>query len=102
MENTDTEKALREVVRLLLNNSMLLSPEEKSDISALVPLLNRQELTELFQLLLGSKRRTEHILDDLAAQYPEVTRDLQDYQMTALKTVFKDERDVLKISVNQK
>jgi hypothetical protein len=101
MENTDTEKALREVVKLLLDNSMLLSLEEKRDVSDLMPLLNRQELTELFQLLLGSKRRTENILNDLAAEYPNVIKDLDEYQMKALKTVFKDERDVLKISLNQ-
>ncbi len=102
MENTDTEKALREVVKLLLDNSLLLSLEEKRDISELMPLLNKQELTELFQLLLGSKRRTDNILNDLSAQFPDVMKDLDEYQMHALKTVFKDERDVLKISVNQK
>lgn len=95
------EKALREVVKLLINNSMLLSLQEKRDVSALTPLLNRQELTELFELLLGSKRRTEHILDDLAAVYPGVIKDLEGYQVNALKTIFKDERDFLKISVNQ-
>lgn len=96
-----TEKALREVVILLLDNCMLLSVEEKQNIGELIPLLNKNELTELFQLLLGSKRRTNNILEDLAAEYPAVMYDLDEYQKETLKTVFKDERDVLKISLNK-
>ena len=101
MQKNDTEKALREVVNLLIENSLLLSVEEKQNFSNLTPLLDRQELTELFQLLLGSKRRTDNILDDLAAEYPEVVQDLDAYQKDALQNVFKDERDILKISINQ-
>jgi len=99
MTNQDTEQTLRDIVKLLIDNSMLLSLKEKQDISALTPQLNRQELTELFQLLLGSKRRTDNIIDDLAAEYPQVVRDLEEYQLRTLQNVFKDERDILKISL---
>ncbi|MFC1647624.1 hypothetical protein ACFL10_01360 [Patescibacteria group bacterium] len=92
-------EALRDIVKLLIDNSLLLSLKEKQNITALTPLLNRQELTELFQLLLGSKRRTANIIDDLAAEYPEVVKDLEQYQLKTLQNVFKDERDILKISL---
>lgn len=101
MTNQDTEQTLRDIVKLLIDNSLLLALKEKQDIIALTPLLNRQELTELFQLLLGSKRRTANIVDDLAALYPEVVKDLEEYQLKTLQNVFKDERDILKISLIQ-
>jgi len=96
MENKDIN-AFREVIELLLENSLLLSFKEKKEFSQLLPMLNRDELMELFGLLVHAKKNVGNIIDELVSKYPQVVKELSSYQKNALKTIFKYERGLLKI-----
>ncbi|MCD6109484.1 hypothetical protein J7J83_01885 [bacterium] len=98
MENKDIN-AFREVIELLLENSLLLSFKEKKEFSQLLPMLNRDELMELFGLLVHAKKNVGNIIDELVSKYPQVVKELSSYQKNALKTIFKYERGLFKIKL---
>ncbi len=98
-KNTKTDNNLghfREVVEMLINNSLLLSHKEKKDFIQLLPMLNKKELLELFGLLVNAKENTHDILTELVEKYPDVVKQLSDYQKNALKEIFSFERNLMK------
>lgn len=98
MENKNTESVghFREVVEMLIKNSLLLSHKEKEDFIQLLPMLNKGELLELFGLLVNAKENTHDILTELVEKYPDVVKQLSHYQKKALKDIFSFERNVMK------
>lgn len=98
-KNTNTDNNLehfREVVEMLINNSLLLSYKEKEDFVQLLPMLDKGELLELFGLLVNAKENTRDILHELVEKYPDVVKQLSDYQKTALKEIFSFERNSMR------
>ena len=100
-QNSETLEAFHDIVNILIDNSLLLSLEEKSEFTMLTPLLDQAELMELFRLLVGAKASTEDILQNLAKDYPAALKDMDKFQIDTLKSVFKGERQLFKESLNQ-
>lgn len=98
-KNTETLLAFRDIVDVLIENSTLLSFDEKKEFKGLTPMLDMGELLELFRLLVNSKENSDKILNDLARMYPDVVRELDQHQVSTLKNLFKTERDVLKTNI---
>lgn len=98
-KNTETVLAFREIVEVLIDNSTLLSFNEKKEFKQLTPMLDMGELLELFRLLVNSKENSDRILNDLAKAYPDVVKELDKHQVSVLKNLFKTERDVLKTNI---
>lgn len=98
-KNTETLLAFRDIVDVLIENSILLSFEEKGEFKGLTPMLDMGELLELFRLLVDSKDNSDRILNDLAKIYPDVVTELDQHQVATLKSLFKTERDVLKTNI---
>lgn len=104
MQNKNTENllAFRDIVNVLIDNSLLLSFEEKQNFKDLTPMLNMGELMELFRLLVDSKEKSDSILNDLVQKYPDIAGEFDLYEEKSLKSVFKSERDVLKTNIINK
>lgn len=101
-KNTETLLAFRDIVEVLIDNSMLLSFDEKTEFKGLTPMLDMGELLELFRLLVDSKDNSDKILNNLAKMYPDVVAELDQHQVATLKGLFKTERDVLKTEIFNK
>lgn len=84
--------AFREIVTVLLQNSLLLSVKEKDEFLRLIPTLKLSDLMEMFGLLVGSKRNVDDILKTLALEYPKVVKDLDKFQIETLKKIYKAQR----------
>lgn len=98
-QNTETLLEFRKIVEVLIDNSTLLSFNEKKEFKQLTPMLDMGELLELFRLLVNSKEKSDKILNDLAKVYPDVVKELDKHQVSTLKHLFKTERDVLKTNI---
>lgn len=98
-QTSETLLAFRDIVNILIDNSLLLSFKEKQEFITLTPLLDLSELMELFRLLVGAKANTEDVIKNLARDYPSVLKDLDKFQVDTLKNVFKGERALFKESL---
>jgi hypothetical protein len=98
-KNTENLSAFRDIVNVLIDNSLLLSFEEKANFKQLTPMLDMRELTELFRLLVDSKENSDKILNDLAEQYPEVAEELEKHNTKTIKNLFKAERNIFKTNI---
>jgi len=94
--------AFKDIVNVLIDNSLLLSFEEKTNFKNLTPMLDIGELTELFRMLVDSKGNSDKILNDLAKDYPEVIAELDKYHGSTIKNLFKTEREMLKTNIINK
>jgi len=101
-KNTESRLAFREIIDVLIDNSILLSFNEKKEFKQLTPMLDMGELLELFRLLVNSKDNSDRILNDLARMYPDVVKDFDKDQILVLKRLFKTERNILKTNIINK
>ena len=88
-------ESFRDIVKLLIQNSLLLSLDEKAEFIQTLPALELEDVRELFTLLVGAKKNIDEILDTLARDYPEVHKNLDEFQMNALKKIYKAQRKAL-------
>ncbi|MBA4336393.1 hypothetical protein C0416_01280 [bacterium] len=104
MQNKNTENTLvfRDIVNVLIDNSLLLSFEEKANFKNLTPMLDMSELLELFGLLAQSKENSDKILNDLAEEYPGIAEELEKYNTKTINSLFKTERNILKTDIINK
>jgi hypothetical protein len=88
--------AFREVVELLIQNSLLLSFEEKQEFTGMVKVLGFDDLKELFRILVGSRKDVDKILTTISRDFPEVEKKMNKFQRNIIKKIFKGERDFYK------
>jgi cAMP phosphodiesterase len=90
------KQTLREIVNILIDNSLLLTAEEKQNFMDLTPTLDVDELTELFNLLVDSKRNIEDILTEIAHNFGNAAKQLTKFHLSTVREIFKNEREVFK------
>lgn len=92
----DKAKTLREIVNILVDNSLLLKKDEKSNFIQLLPMLNFEELKQLFTLLVDSKKSMEDILHDIANYFENAAKRLTDFHRLTVKDIFQGDRAAFK------
>jgi hypothetical protein len=95
---TDTQEKLeifRQIVDMMIENSLLLSIDEKNEFLAETPNLDMDSLYELFNLLTGAKNKIDEVLRELAENSPGIMEKLDEFQIETLKIIFKEQRDAL-------
>ncbi len=90
--------AFREIVVILIRNSLLLSMKEKEEFMSVIPNLGLGDLMEMFGLLVGSKRKVDDILKTLALEYPQVVKDLDKFQIEMIKKIYKAKRKAVTLN----
>lgn len=88
--------AFREVVELLIQNSLLLSFEEKKEFTTMTKVLGFGDLKELFRILVGSRKDVDRILATISRDFPRVEKKLNNFQRNLIKKIFKGEREFYK------
>ena len=91
----NVQNSLREVVDLVIQNTLLLSLEEKKEFTNLTPTLSIRELRELLKLLIKSNKNTDNILKSLEKKHPQVVKELDKYHKEILSSLFKEERSLI-------
>jgi len=85
----------RQIVNMMIENSLILSLDEKSEFLAETPHLDIDSLYELFNLLTGAKNKIDDVLNELAENSPGILEKLDEFQIETLKIIFKEQRDAL-------
>ncbi|MBN1494338.1 hypothetical protein JW911_01225 [Candidatus Peregrinibacteria bacterium] len=91
----ETLNTFRQIVDMMIENSLLLSIDEKQEFLAETPTLGMESLFELFNLLTGAKNKIDDVLKELAENSPGIMEKLDEFQIETLKIIFKEQRDAL-------
>lgn len=88
--------AFREIITILIQNSLLLSIKEKEEFLSATLNMELNGLIEMFNLLVRSRRNVDDILIALAIEYPQVAKELDTFQKETIKNIYKAQRHALK------